>query len=109
MGDPTQTREGAGATATTTESGATTEATAGANMRMMEARRGQTLTPEVTMAEVTTVEVAGTEASLVSRLHLPRTRGGAHRGRHHWGPGGHPRHHRRCYLLQKKIQSCALK
>ena len=106
MGDPTQTREGAGATATTTESGATTEATAGANMRMMEARGGQNLTPEVTMAEVTTVEVAGTEASLVSRLHLPRTRGGAHRGRHHWGPGGHTRHQEVLSSTEKDTELC---
>ena len=74
MVDLTQTR-GAGATAITMDSGATAEATAGATMLMMEARGGQTLTPEVTMAEVKTAEVTGPEAGLGSRLHLPRTRG----------------------------------
>ena len=84
-GDPTLTRETAGATTTTTmASGAMAGAVVGATMDTVEVKRGQTQTQEVIMAEVRTqevimaevrtVEVTGPEAGLVSRLRPPRTR-----------------------------------
>ena len=65
-GDPTLTRETAGATTTTTmASGAMVGAAVGATMDTVEVKRGQTQTQEVIMAVVRTVEAIMAEVRIV--------------------------------------------